>query len=500
MSGSIKKTLLDFEQFAEFIKRSTEVEAQETESQQKERIAKLLSNWQAFCKYYFPHYCSAPFARFHIRFAEAVIENRRCYVVRQWARDHAKSVVSGLLLPAYLLLKEGKINMLICSKSYDNACELLRPLKMELESNQRLLHDFGEQRGLIWEDGSFKTKTGSFRALGAGQSPRGSRNNEARPDYILCDDIDDEEVCKNPKRLNERWDWVMGALFGSFSIKGGRFIVVNNRIAKDCIVQRSSLIPTADTQIINITDTKGKPAWKERFTPEEVKYMCNTMGYRLAQREYYNNPITEGSVFKQDGIQYKKALAPNKYQYLLCYTDPSFKSTAKNDFKATVLIGKSGTEYHIIKVFLDQTSIAQMWAWHYQVADYCTRANAAVQFYMEANFMQDLLFDDLEKEAARHGYPLAISADKRAKPDKHQRIESISPYFERGNIFFNESERDNPHQQRAVEHLLMYEKGSRTPDDFPDALEGAIFLINQKSRIANETYIIGKKTHNHKRY
>ncbi len=287
--SNAKKVIIDFEQFLGFIKRSTPVDIQETEAQQKQRIAKLLDSFPKFAKYYFPHYCTAEFAKFHLRFADAVIKNKKCYVVRKWARDHAKSVMADLLIPAYLLFKEGSINMLLVSRNFDNACELLRPLKMELEANQRILHDFGPQKGAMWEDGNFKTPTGSFRALGAGQSPRGARNNEARPDYTSCDDIDDEEVSRNPARLNQLWDWVMGALFGAFSIKGGRFMVVNNQIAKDCIVHRASKVPTADVETINITDKYRKPSWS-RFTPAEVKYMEETMGYRIAQREYYKQP------------------------------------------------------------------------------------------------------------------------------------------------------------------------------------------------------------------
>ncbi len=34
--------------------------------------------------------------------------------------------------------------------------------------------------------------------------------------------------------------------------------------------------------------------------------------------------------------------------------------------------------------------------------------------------------------------------------------------------------------QVLVEQLLMFERGSRSPDDAPDALEGGIFLLNKR--------------------
>ena len=44
-----------------------------------------------------------------------------------------------------------------------------------------------------------------------------------------------------------------------------------------------------------------------------------------------------------------------------------------------------------------------------------------------------------------------------------------------------------------VEQLLMFEKGSRVHDDAPDALEGAVFLLNQRSMACAGTYRVGKR-------
>lgn len=57
----------------------------------------------------------------------------------------------------------------------------------------------------------------------------------------------------------------------------------------------------------------------------------------------------------------------------------------------------------------------------------------------------------------------------------------MQPLFERGLIILNEKEKDSPGMTQLVEQLLMFEKGSRVHDDAPDALEGAVFLLNQRS-------------------
>ena len=57
--------------------------------------------------------------------------------------------------------------------------------------------------------------------------------------------------------------------------------------------------------------------------------------------------------------------------------------------------------------------------------------DAAVTIYMEANFMQDTILDEFQREGDARGYQLPIMPDKRKKPDKFARVEAISHY---GNV------------------------------------------------------------------
>lgn len=89
--------------------------------------------------------------------------------------------------------------MVVVGKSEENADRLLGDIQAEFEYNQRLIADFGQQKNDGgWQEGEFKTKSGvKFLACGRGQSPRGLRDREARPDYIVIDDIDDDQLCRN---------------------------------------------------------------------------------------------------------------------------------------------------------------------------------------------------------------------------------------------------------------------------------------------------------------
>ena len=77
--------------------------------------------------------------------------------------------------------------MVAVGKSEDSAARLLGDIQAELEYNQRLIADFGDQKNLgEWTEGEFKTQSGvKFLAVGRGQSPRGLRDRESVPTISL---------------------------------------------------------------------------------------------------------------------------------------------------------------------------------------------------------------------------------------------------------------------------------------------------------------------------
>jgi len=146
----------------------------------------------------------------------------------------------------------------------------------------------------------------------------------------------------------------------------------------------------------------------------------------------------------------------------------------------------------VLRAFVRKCSITEMVRWffdfHLSLPD-----NVVVEYYMEANFAQDLILDEFDKEGQASGVLLPLRKDTRKKPDKFARIEAVSPLFERGIIKLNIREKDNPDMQAFVEQLLAFEKGSRVHDDAPDALEGAVYLLSRNMRKATTNYIITRR-------
>lgn len=501
---TLNDTLKQWKKHCETVQNSTTINVAESEKDKLARIKKVRGDYAAFVDYYFPHYTinpetgkTTPCADFHIKAANKVKKERNLKAVFKWHRGAAKSTHLDIFIPLWLKCQEVKqLNvMVLVGKSEDNANTLLADIQAELQFNQRYIHDFGQQyNNGSWEEGKFVTIDGTaFFARGRGQSPRGLRHRNHRPDYIVIDDLDDDELCENPARVTRLTKWVKEALFGALDGGRGRFIMVGNLIAKNSVLANIAATDGVHVSQVNIWDKNGNVSWAAKWTPDEVKDIERFQGYRSFQKEYMNNPITEGAVFRQDWIKWGKLPDLKKFEELILYIDPSFKGTTKNDYKAAKLWGKVGSQLWHIKAFVRQCSVSEMVRWLYDLYEWSLEKGIAIKWYMEANFMQDTILDEFRREGDLRGYQLPISADRRKKPDKFQRIEAISPLWERGFVSYNDAERNDPDMLAGIDQTLAFEKGMRGHDDAPDADEGAIWFLQKHSRVNSFTPSFGRR-------
>jgi len=454
--AELKKAIEDWKRHCETVQSATSVIITETPAQRLARIARLRSDYAAFVDYYFPHWTvnpetgkATPCAKFHIDAANKIKANRNLKAGFVWHRGAAKSTNQA-----------------------------------ELQYNQRYIADFGEQYNAgNWQDGEFVTQTDvAFFARGRGQSPRGLRYRSHRPDYIVIDDLDDDELVESPARVSKLFDWVRSALFGTLDGGRGRFFMVGNLIAKNSVLAKWCDIKSVHVTRVNIYDKNCDISWAAKWTSEEVQAIADVAGYRAFQKEYMNNPIIEGAVFRNEWIRWGKRPAWSKFSEIVLYIDPSFKGSNKNDFKAAKLWGKAGTQLWHLRAFVRQCSVAEMVRWCYDLYEWARAQGIAVRWYMEANFMQDTIHDEFMREGELRGYQLPMTGDKRKKPDKFQRVEAVSPLWERGFVHYDETQRDDPDMLAGIDQTLAFEKGMRGHDDAPDADEGAIWILQRDTR------------------
>ena len=498
--AELKQMQLEWQEHCRQIQSITDTKSliRETAVQKEQRIRRLQKDYAAFCEYYFPHFLQlrdkvtgeviriVHNAPFHNAAALKVKNTPNLKAVFKWPRGHAKSTHMDIFTPLWLMFQPKRlINfMVVVGKSEDSANRLLGDIQAELQYNKRIIADYGKQMSMgDWTEGEFTTKDGvHFLACGRGQSPRGLRKREARPDYIVIDDLDDDELCRNPRRVREMTDWVKEALFGALDVGRGRFIMVGNLISKTSVLADICKTKGVHVSEVKAVDKEGNPMWREKWTKEEARAYAEFVGYRAWEKEMMHNPIIEGTVFKQEWIKYAKRPAWREFDEFVLYIDPSWKSKKTNDTKAAKLWGKYKSQLWHLRAFVRKASVAELVRWCYDLYEWSLEQNIPIRFMMEASFMQDIILDDFTIEGTQRGYQLPITGDKRKKPDKFQRVEAISPLWERGFVFYDATQKDDPDMQAGIAQTLAFEKGMSGNDDAPDADEGAIWQLQRTTR------------------
>jgi len=519
--------LTEWDEFVKSIERETAVDSTLTYAEREIKRKKLEADPVAWMFEMFPNYAKYPFASFHKKAIRRIVDNPDWYEVLSWSRELSKSTVV-MMTVVYLALTGKKKNIILVSDSNNNAVRLLNPFRANLEGNQRIKFYYGEQVGARWKEDEFITKNGvAFRGLGAGQSPRGSRNESIRPDTLIMDDFDTDEECRNPDIIDKKWNWFEQALYFTRSMSEPLLTVwCGNVIAKDCCITRAgakalelSKLPKPlgnwdikNLRMVNINKPDpvndflyGKSVWPEKNTEEKIDIVQSQVSANSIQKECYNNPVTEGTVFKE--IKYGKVPALHKFKFLVAYGDPSPSNSQnkKSSHKAIWLVGFLEGIYYVITGYLDHDTNSTYVTWYYNLREKVGE-KTQVYNYIENNTLQDPFYQQVFMPlfiaaSKERGSMIGIIPDERKKPDKFSRIEgNLEPINRMGMLIFNENEKGDPHMVRLEAQFKSVNPQLSSPADGPDCIEGAKWIIDEKMKQSTGSFTFGQRHRNSKRY
>lgn len=525
-------------------KKATPIDAQESVAEKEARKKDLLSNYKKFFEYYFPNYAKSKIdkkevvtecAWFHVFVAHMLLHCPVIFFVLEWFRGSAKSTHACMGYPLWLKCHGELKTMLLVGQTEKKAQRLIADIQVQLMGNQRFIQDYGVQvRQGSWQDLEFITNDGcAFFALGIGQSPRGTRNESNRPDYIVADDCDTKILSKNQARINEMVEWIYGDLIETFDIGFQRFLLVNNRPFKHSILGKVIADKFTNQHIVKLTKTyfqkslngilknflfsamnavqysqngdwhhlrvnacnaDFEPTWASKYSIEYWANKCLNTVRKIWSGEFLNTPVTEGVDFKEQWIKWDRIPKLSEMEHIVAYADPSWKNTKTSDFKAISVWGKCGRYLYKIKQYCRKDSIINFVSWFYNLHESLPE-HVTCDYYMESNFMQDIILDEFGDEGDKRGYQLPIRGDTRKKDDKYFRIQATAPLYERGYVIYNQEEKDNADMKEATEQLLCIEPDYSTPDDAPDADEGAIFILQRSGRMRRTQMRVGSIDH-----
>ena len=506
--------------------------------QTTEAYRKAAGNPAEFGKYYLSHYFTRPSPPFHRQLAElwrrrvmkgrdplsdcaAMLSEKGTRSAVAAPRGHAKSTVMSLQNVLHAALYGYKRYILLISDTESQAVSFLDAIKYELETNELLLRDFGEQPGKTWKSGSIVLANGCrIDAVGSGQKLRGRRNYERRPDLILCDDIENDEGVRTAEQRQKTADWFWKAV-----CKAGDnytdILVIGTILHHDSLLanllenpgfqSRKYKAVLSDAQsplwgdwerlATDLADPKreqtahaffykhrkemlegAKVLWPEKLSYYDLRLMRLTEGEAAFNSEMQNQPIDPSAcLFSAQWFRYYDPAeinfrAPSFRFYGYC--DPSLGRTATSDYSA------------IITLAVDADSgLAYVWDADIQrrhpdriIADILEKerllrrevGRGYALFGAETNQFQWFLKEQLARESARQGLYLPIQG-VRATEDKTMRVESLQPDVKNGYILFRKD------QTLLLRQLSEFPLGAH--DDGPDALEGARTLARKNTRL-----------------
>lgn len=487
-----------------------------------------------FASAYLPHYFTRPSPPFHRRLDE--LWRRRVMKGFDPAEDlpkmlaaagtrsavaaprgHAKSTVMSLKNVLHAALYGYKRYILLISDTEAQAAAFLDAIKNELETNERILRDFGGQEGKIWKSSSVVLQNGCrIDAIGSGQKLRGRRHYQRRPDLILCDDIENDEGVRTAEQRQKTADWFWKAV-----CKAGDtytdILLIGTILHHDSLLANLLENPGFQSSryqaVLSDSDSPLWQEWEGLFTnladpnrertaraffrrnrremlsgarvlwPGKMDYyalrvMRLTEGEAAFNSEMQNRPIDPAAClfpsrwfryYEPDEVDFR---APDFRFYGYC--DPSLGRTASSDYSAIVTLavdGATGLAYVYdadIRRRLPDQIIQDVLELERRLRRDTGRGFAL--FGAETNQFQWFLKEQMARESARQGLYLPIQG-VRASENKLMRIQGLQPDVRNGYILFR---RD---QTLLLRQLGEFPLGAH--DDGPDALEGARALARR---------------------
>lgn len=311
-------------------------------------------------------------------------------------RHHAKSTAISLSYVLASVLFRAKKFVLLVSDTETQANLFLGNIKQELQDNPDIVDIFGIKKD---KDGKVKFEKDSesdiivhfndtdsegspisFRivAKGAEQKLRGLLWNGSRPDLIICDDMENDELVMNKERRLKFRRWFMGALLPARS-QHGEVRVVGTILHMDSMLQR--LMPkendkqTIEDGLKTYSTKRGmwksvkykahnhdfsKMLWPEHNSAEELKRIRQEYIEQglpdVYSQEYLNIPLDEANSYfkKTDFLPMREDDYKKKFNYYVaCDLAISQKDSA--DYTAIAVGGVDESGFlHIVDMIRDR--------------------------------------------------------------------------------------------------------------------------------------------------
>ncbi len=443
-----------------------------------ERRARGRGDFPWFCRHYLREYFHSEPAPFHRELAELIETRER--VVCAAPREHAKSTVVSFAKALHSICYGLARFIVLIRESEDVAKQAVDDLRQELEQNERILEDFGDLIGRRkWTAAEFITAN-DVKVLGRGRgSPvRGLRFKQWRPDLVIVDDIEDDELVDSRAQRDKLERWLRRAVLGMIG-PGGRFFMIGTVLHHDSVLVR--FLKQTDvftTRVWRAIGEDGRPLWPARWPLRRLEAKRAEIGARHFATEFLNDPANEE----------EQIFSPNAWKFftdddlrgvklnLVAAIDVAIGLKQKNDDTALAVVGEHNGNYYVVRVVIRKLKVQQQVE---LVLSTCREWPGITRFGIETVAYQDALRQLVVDAARRANLQIPCVPVEDISTDKIRRISRLAPLVEQGRLLFPSAASSywSPDVQKCLDEFEALGVSSQAHDDGPDAVERAVALL-----------------------
>src|SRR3990167_1192938 len=397
-------------------------------------------------------------------------------------RFHAKSTAITHALTLFLFLFRIKKYGIIVSDTESQASQFLVDIKTELEENDLLKRHFGVRKivkdavtDIIVEmDDGYKFR---IQAKGAEQKVRGLKWRNQRPDWIIVDDLENDELVESDERREKLRNWFLKALLPALS-KTGHLLVVGTILHMDSLLMSLMENKSWVTKLYKAHagfDDFNDIIWPEQWSDRELRNIrqeyINTGNPEGYAQEWLNDPASHNEAyFKKEDF---KPIEEDMVKLLTtnyCGVDLAISDKDKRAYTVLVVAGLDQFRRLLVK----------------QVIRFRGDANDIIDTMLEVQRLHNIdlwkveegqikltLMGPLREKMNDRGIYLNISAGVPTK-DKRSRARAIQARMRAGGVYFDKEAEWYP---AFEQELLQFPKS--TYKDQVDAIAWLGIAINE---------------------
>lgn len=390
-------------------------------------------------------------------------------------RGHAKSTIITLAYVLWCALNGKKEFILIVCDTYPQSKLFLDAIKRECEDNDFLKTLYGTQKTDKWSEADIELKCGvRIMAKGAEMKFRGLKYKATRPDLVVIDDLENNELVESKERRAKLERWFNGTLLPVRS-KEGTIVYIGTILHDDALLLKVlNVYPGWETKLYAAIEN-DKPLWPAMYTIDEINQIKED--YRIVGQldtfmaEYMNNPVSdENREFKREYFKYY--VDPPSDLKVTITVDPAISKKEHADYTAIYCQGvdKGGDRYCLeyVRKRLDPYELCEEL---FRLVDKWRPSAVGVE---KVAYQEALLY--ILKEQMRKRNTFFRMEAIQSRTNKEVRIRGLVPLYRAGAMY------------HKAEHAILEEELMRFPRGQTDDVIDAQSMQLEMTRLPTQQY------------